>query len=119
MLGSRCDAEAHSDLAVADFPQRPAVLTLYPDGVFALLRKARVVDDPDVYRLPLGHRGHRVSSSFATDRLVVPRRISCEVVKPLMLGIHALRVGACTCSDRFEALAFAVTEDPECIGRKA
>src|SRR5690348_11466 len=119
MFGASCHAEAHSDLAVADLAQRAAVLTLYTDGVLALLRKASVVDDPAVDRLALGHRGQRVSSSFATNGLVIPRRISREVMKPLMFGIHALRVRARTRGDRLEALAFTLTEDPECVRRKA
>ncbi|WP_255216867.1 hypothetical protein [Pseudenhygromyxa sp. WMMC2535] len=67
------EVEACCDLAMSTRPHRPRVLTLYPDGVLALLGEAGVVDDEGVEARSLSstRRASRRNSSHSSQSAIV------------------------------------------------
>ena len=110
--------EADADLTVCDLAGRARVLPLNSDRVGALLQETCVVDDPRIDGLLGRHGGERVLRRRQANIVVAPWRIVREMKKPLMLCIGTGRIRACPGSDRFDALALAVTEDPFGVERE-
>ena len=84
----------------------------------ALLREARIVDDPVRYRLPSRHRRQRVARGLAAHVTVGPFRAPSEVRQPLVGGIDTLRVGTCARRHRLHAFPLSVAHQPQGVSGK-
>ena len=99
IVGHR-DADRH--LAVVLLAQHPAILARHTDRVPALLREARVVDDPVAAAGPV-HLRHHPLCNPAQQLLVGPFGLGHKVVQRLMPGAGVQRIHPC--GHRFHALA--------------
>src|SRR5580658_26589 len=114
--GGHTEADGH--LAVGDLAGASRVLSLHAGRVTALLEHARVVDDPAGDRLSLGHRRDHVPSRFASNVSIAPRGLAHEVQQPVVQPLALLRIAAGPSRDRLHALALAVTQKAERVGRE-
>src|SRR5262249_36151244 len=118
VLTARRDAQAHADLTVSDLAERAAVLALHADGVFALLRKAGVVDDPSRHGLAALQRRNRMAGGDEPHRFVVPIAPGEKVQKTIGRAVRCRRLRLAARRDRLAALALAIAENSERVGRK-
>ena len=93
---------AHGHLTIVLLTQLTAVLPGNTHGMFAFLRKPRVIDDPPAASLKVHLRHHPLCN--APEHLTVrPLRPGHEVVQRLMPGAHVSRIKVC--SHRLDALS--------------
>ena len=100
------------------FPRVAAVLALHARRLVALLRKARVVDDPVLDRLHRRQRRQSVLGREPTNVAVGPGRDADEVEQLIVHGPTSIGVAARARGDRLDALALGVTEETRRIQRE-
>ena len=79
--------QAHRDLAIRQFAQRPAVLALHADRVLAFLRETRVIQDPEGFSL----LGADSSRQLLPDRFPRPRALADKLLQGLFVALGQAR----------------------------
>ncbi len=100
----RRDRQAHSDLAVVLLAKLTTILPGDPDGMPALLRYARVINNPGSDLAAALHHRQGLISHPPEQSLVRPWSLANEVQQKLVLGRHPPRLGHRR--HRLHALAF-------------
>src|SRR5580704_6809951 len=118
VLRARAHYQAHSDLAVADLPERPRVLPLHADRVRSLLGESSVVDDPRRHRLSRAEHRRHVGRGLPPHGAVVPRTVADEVQQPIVHPLARALLARRARRDRLHALALAVGQQPVRVGRE-
>ena len=110
--------QAHADLAVGGLARRSRVLALDADRMLSLLDEPRVVDDPGLDALVLGHCLEAVVRGRTADLHIAPLGVGDEVLEPLMGSISLDGVAAGSRGDGLHTLPLALAEQTDRVGRK-
>src|SRR5664280_1440895 len=100
-----CNRQAHRDLTICLFSQLAAILMRDPDGEFALLWHAAVIDNPSLNRLSLLHSRNYLRADACQDRVIVPGGCCNEVLQLLVHSWYILWIQSR--AHGFNTLAFA------------
>jgi hypothetical protein len=86
------DRQRHCHLAIGLLAELSAILMLHSNRMLALLRKCRIVDDPDFDRGMPCHRRHHKLAHFGKHLFIRPWRVGDEVQELLMLRRNVPRI---------------------------
>jgi hypothetical protein len=107
------DRQADDRLPVVLFADLSAGLLVDADGVFAFLRKNRIVDDPGGNGMATGHLRENVLADALEKELVVPGRLGDNLMQGLVSVLEIIRVE--TSGHGFSGFVFSEQEEAEAV----